>query len=52
MKLPAYKKGLQNNIFIIIRSVFPSLAKRGQGKFFKEIIRKIPLNPPFPKGVT
>jgi hypothetical protein len=46
---------------MIIQSVFPSLAKRvyptlaapkatwDYGKFYKEIIRKIPLNPPFPK---
>jgi hypothetical protein len=35
-----------------IQSVFPSLAKRGQGRFFKEIIHKIPLNPPFSRQET
>jgi hypothetical protein len=28
---------------MIIQSLFPSLGKRGQGRFFKEIINKIPL---------
>jgi hypothetical protein len=51
VKLPACKAGHQNNILLsIIQHVFPSLAKRGEGRFFKEIIHKIPLNPPLPKG--
>jgi hypothetical protein len=51
VKLPAYKAGLQNNIFINDNSTcIPLFGKEGQGRFFKEIIRKIPLNPPFPKG--
>jgi hypothetical protein len=30
---------------------YPSLVKRGKGRFYGEcIILKIPLNPPFPKG--
>jgi len=44
---------------MIMHPVFPSLAKRpacpavrGQERLFKEIIRKIPINPPFPKGET
>jgi hypothetical protein len=47
VKLPAYKARHQNNIFLfmIIQAVFPSLAKRGQGRFFNMIIHKIPLNP-------
>jgi uncharacterized protein with PQ loop repeat len=34
----------------MIQSVFPSLEKRGQGRFFKEIIHKIPYLPLFQRG--
>jgi hypothetical protein len=37
---------------MIIQSVFPSLAKRGQGRFFKEINHNIPLTPPFSRRET
>ena len=53
MKLPAYKAGLQNNIIINDNSIcIPLFGKEGLGEIYKEIIHKIPLNPPFPKGET
>jgi hypothetical protein len=53
VKLPAYKAGLQNNIIINDNSIcIPLFGKEGLGEIYKEIIHKIPLNPPFPKGET
>jgi len=53
VKLSDYKAGLQNNIFINDNLMCkPLFDKEGLGQIFKEIIRKIPLNPPFPKGET
>jgi hypothetical protein len=44
VKLPAYKAGLQNNIFINDNSICIPLIGQGLGEIFKEIIRKIPLS--------
>jgi hypothetical protein len=53
VKFPTYKAGLQNNIFINDNSIcIPLFGKEWLGDIFKEIIRKIPLNPPFSKGET
>ena len=50
VKLHDYKAGHQNNIVINDNSIcIPLFGKEKLGEFFKEIIRKIPLNP-FYKG--
>jgi hypothetical protein len=46
VKLPAYKAGLQNNIFINDNPICILLfGIEGSGEIFKDIILKIPLSP-------
>ena len=46
VKLPAYKAGHQKEslLLMIIHSVFPSLAKRGQGRFLEKLFVKSPFS--------